>query len=166
MTYEQKRETLEQLLDHWADYWEQASSGTLGKDDPDRPMPTNWTLLSSMSLHPSVVELVRCVELCRRMAPGHYRHLAGFYGAEWKNANGTRPGKTRSGKKTTVQCRVRVRVVPSWVNARMVDRSLDFVLGVWSGSVRLELPRALEAEMRQVKTDGGDGYTTEPRAAA
>jgi hypothetical protein len=151
-----RRDRIVFLLDHWEDFFEQASSGGLViVDDQTRRMSDDWTLLSSMSRHPSVVELGRCLELCRRMAKGHYNHLRAFYGSEWRTID--RPVKKRNahGKLVDDTARVRERVVPAWVVMRMVERATDFVAGSFRGEP--EIPVAWDRKLRPLADS--DGWT-------
>ena len=164
MTYQEKRRLVEQLLDHWRDYFDPASNGQPSHGDGE---PLGIALLSSMARHPSVVELSRILELCRRMAPGHYKHLAGWYGAEWRVVRALETdsrGRTKlhpvTGRPLTdpdPKKMRRERVVPSWVVWRMVDRALDFVCCAWDSGVPLELPLALNRKLRPLAD--ADGWT-------
>lgn len=162
MDYTQKRATLEALLDHWEDFFAYDESGAVrGRElDPDRPMPKNWTLMSSMSRYPSVVELVRVVAQLQRMCRGHYRHLAAYYGSEWRTVD--RPVRRRgaNGKLVDDIARARERVVAPWVVWGMVDRALDFLVGTWDFGVALELPPALNRKLRET-TDRDGTHLTE-----
>lgn len=158
--YEDRRRTIESLLDHFEHYFQLGGSLAGGTGSGDGPS------LSSMASSPPVVELLRCMELCRRMAPNHYKHLIGHYGAEWRLVDETVmvPSPMNPQKLIPAPTRKRERVVPSWVAWRLVDRAVDFLLGVWrfpppsceacssrdplvrcGVHVRLELPYALRA---------------------
>jgi hypothetical protein len=111
--------------------------------------------MSPLAKHHSVVELVRCLELCRRMAPGHYRHLIGYYRAEWRTVDRVVKRRNAHGKLIDDVGRVRERVVPPWVTRRMVERSLDFLCGAYTGEP--ELPRAFTRKLRALADS--DGWT-------
>jgi hypothetical protein len=164
--YKQKRQTIEGLMDHLEDFFE-VGVGTAGSGDGD-----GVARISSMASYPSVVELVRCLELCRRMAKGHYDHLVGFYRSEWRTVTIMERRRNQSGKTSLEPSRQRERVVPRWVNERMVDRALDFLVGVWDHDVVLELPPALTRKLRPLASEEGEPGWTEyipdrdgPRAA-
>lgn len=177
MEYTERRQTLETLLDNWEHFWAQASSGLLVpvEPDPSKTLPEDWTLFSSMSKHHSVIECRRVLEVLRDKLPKHYAVVVGYYGAERKTTWGTRRVKTSSGKWTTAPVRVRARVLPSWLTAstvprcgerecpcgnqmpRMLCRSLDIMLGLWSGSMRL--PRPLESRLREMVDESGTHLT-------
>jgi hypothetical protein len=155
---DERRRVLVELLDHWRDFFdEQADSGTAPVEE-GRELSMDWSLFSSMGRWPSVVELRRCVEMCARMGPSHYRHLvAATAKVEWRLVD--KPVKRRNahGKLVDDVERVRERVVPRWVSSRMVDRALDFVLGVWDQAVPLELPPPLVLKLRPLAD--ADGWT-------
>lgn len=159
---DERRRVLGELLDSWGEFFfELADNGSVKGDDPDRAMGEDWTLFSSMSRWPAVVELRKCLALCERMGPSHHRHLMGFYNSEWRTID--RPIKKRNahGKLVSDIARVRERVVPSWVVPRMVEHALDFLLGVWDTDVALELPPPLMKTLREyVNPDTGEvGWT-------
>lgn len=142
-------------MDHWEDFFE-FGVGTAGTGEGD-----GVARVSSMASYPSVVELVRCVELCKRMAENHYKHLIGFYRSEWRTVTKMERRLAQSGKSSLEPTRGRERVVPGWVNERMVDRALDFLVGVWNMGVTLELPPALVRKLRPLAADeeGERGWT-------
>lgn len=180
MDYREKRALIEQLMDHWEDFFSVASSGQLVTEEPDPTKKVelkDFTVFSTMSRHHSVVELRRCLEVLRTKLPKHYAVIAGFYGAERKGAWSTRQVKTRNGKLVREPVRVQARIVPSWIGgpkvprclevdcpcggemSRMLCRSHDVLLGLW-GRVRLELPQPLERKLRPFMSEEGvEGWT-------
>lgn len=171
MEYKQKRQMIEQLLDHWEDFYLPSPSGVSSGDGESLGM----AFVSGMSRYPSVVELARCLELTRRMAPRHYAHLIGFYRAEWKTKTLTKRVRDAAGDYVSkpilsrvhqedgtwelVPSRVRERVVPRWVEEKLVDRALDFLVGVWDFKVVLELPPALNRKLREMTDHEGTHLT-------
>lgn len=170
MTVQEKREKIINLLDHWEDFFDQSysESSLTGEEG------IGMSFVSSMSRYPSVVELQRCMGLCRKMARGHYNHLAGTFGAEWRTV--TRPVQRRDalGRTVTEPGRVRERVLPTWLAkevlergctergcgcglSRMTCRAVDFVAGCWDVKVALELPPALTRKLRALSDS--DGWT-------
>lgn len=164
MTPQERRTKILQLLDHWQDFFQPASSGqTTNTASDDTPSQTG--VISSWASHKSVVELGRCLAVLRRMGPGHYRHLAGFYDAEWRTTDRPVAARTIGGRKrTTKPVRVRERVVPGWVERRLVERGVDFVAGVWDvrGAGEPELPGGLYRAMRRELVESVDPVTGLP----
>src|SRR6184192_2364695 len=77
-----KRERIIFLLDHWHDYTEPDNSTGLPNSSIARTTSTyDGSAMPTMASHRSILELNRCLELCSRMAPAHYKHLAGYYAA-------------------------------------------------------------------------------------
>lgn len=168
MNTTEKREKVIGLLDHWEDFFDQSYSvdQSAGGDEG-----IGITFVSSMSRYPSVVELVRCVELCQQLAKAHYAHLIGHFGSEWRTVD--RPSKRRDahGRMVDDVARVRERVLPRWLAAtprcterdcgcgmsRMTCRAIDFVSGAWNTDVALELPPALTRKLRALSDS--DGWT-------
>lgn len=130
---EERRRVLVELLDHWKDFFDEpASSGLVVVDEQTKQTAENWSLFSAMQRWPAVVEMRRCVELMGRMAPGHYRQLMAYTAyVDWRLVD--KPVKRLNAHRKLVDDieRVRERIVPSWVVPQMVDRALDFVVGVW-----------------------------------
>lgn len=155
----ERRHVLTELLDNWRNFFDEpAASGLVVVDDQTRETSADWSLFSTMQRWPSVVEMRRCVELMARMAPGHYRHLMAYTAyVEWRLVD--RPVKRMNAHRKLVDDveRVRARIVPSWILLQMVERALDFVLGVWSREVPLELPPALVRKLRPLADS--DGWT-------
>lgn len=170
------KRVLHELLDHWEDFYEVASSGSLVVVEHERPMGDDWTLLSSMSRHVSVVELARTLEVLRGLAPKPYGRLVAYLRAEWRTVD--RPTQRRDAKGRMVADigRVRERVLTSELARipRCVERidgetcpcgraprsichACDFLLGVWDRSVPLELPLALTRKLRALSDS--DGWT-------
>lgn len=175
MNSEDRRKRVVEMLDHWPDFFDQSYSTQASVSGEDG---LGVTFVSSMSRYPSVVELVRCVELCRQLARGHYNHLIGYFGAEWRTVD--RPTRRRdvNGKMVDELGRVRERVLPRWLAkaatepttkcteprcacggqlSRMTCRAIDFVAGVWDQDVPLELPPALTRKLRSLADS--DGWT-------
>lgn len=155
MTPQERRAKIVELLDHWPEFFEPASSGTTATSTDGGGLP----LLSSMAQHPSVVELGRCLVVLRAKVPRHYRHLFGYFDAPWRTTDQPVKRKTVGGRAVIETQRVRVRVVPAWVEARMVDRSVDMLGGLWNvrEAGEPELPRPLLAKLRPLSDS--DGWT-------
>lgn len=153
MEYAQKRQTVEGLMDHLEDFFEFGAGGGQGGEGDGVPK------VSSMASYPSVIELVRCLGLCKQLAGGHYKHLIGHYSSEWRIVTKVEKQRTLSGKLDSKPVRSRERVVPAWINPRMVDRSLDFLVGAWDMGVTLELPPALVRKLRPMASEDGEGWT-------
>lgn len=155
MNYQQKRALIEQLMDHWEDFYLPSPSGVSTGDGESLGV----AFVSGMSRYPSVAELGRCLGLCKRMAPRHYAHLVGFYRAEWRTVTRLQKRRTQSGKTAEEPTRVRERIVPRWVEEKLVDRALDFLVGVWDFAVVLELPPALNRKLREMTDHEGTHLT-------
>lgn len=182
MTPQERRQIVIGLLDHWQDFFELADSrtGVTADADPDRPMPENWTILSSMSRHKSVLELGRLLKGLREQGPGHYRAVLGYFEAPWRTTDRPVKQKTLGGGRIVWETRrVRERVVPSFLRQysactdrmcrenmqpphgcalpRPVCTAVDVLASGWDRSVPLELPYALLAKLRPLADS--DGWT-------
>lgn len=172
MTFQDRRERIITLLDHWQDFNEQATSGTPTSAEPTTVLAKDWTLLSSMSRHPSVLELRRCLEQLRLMGPTHYAHLRAYFDADTRLVD--RPCKRRDHRNRVVDDveRVRERVLPFTLRGvpacveriekqpcctrpRTVCRALDALVGLFHGDP--ELPLALTRKLRPLADS--DGWT-------
>jgi hypothetical protein len=160
------------LLDHWRDFFEEPTpNGNQAVDSDDRQSAEDWSLFSSMAKWPSVMELRRCVEILERAGRGrsgertpvHYTHLMAYTAyVEWRLVD--RPTKRRDHRGRLVDDveRTRVRIVPSWVSARIVESALDIVLGFWNHEVALELPPGMTKGLREfMNPDTGEPSWTE-----
>lgn len=161
MTPEDRRRTIVVLLDHWPDLHSPASSGlTTMTGDGEGGLP----LLSSMASHPSVVELGRCLEQLRQTGPRHYKHLRGHFDAEWRTVPKRKQKRLSSGRvvwELDPNDRTRERVLPDWLELRLVENGIDFLAGVFKGDP--ELPRALhDARVKPLRefTDGDGTHLT------
>lgn len=144
-----RRERIVFLLDHLADCCGPGGSGA-GPGDSDGTI--GFALTSSMADHPSVIELGRCLELLRRMAPAHARDLEAYFGCGWhvERVPKTQQRKGRlvtvmnaDGRAVTVDRLV--RSLPGSLAAmakdretrepRTVARGIDFISGVFRGDV-------------------------------
>jgi hypothetical protein len=175
--FERNKRVVHELLDHWDDFFAIATSGSLVVVEHERPMGDDWTLLSSMSRHVSVVELARCLEAFRGFAPGPYGRLVEYLRSPWRTVD--RPVRRRDARGRLVDdvARVRERVVSGGLARvprctervqgercscggapRTVCRAVDFVVGgLWDRRVPVELPLALTRKLRALSDS--DGWT-------
>ena len=155
----ERRATLVELLDHWHDFFDEPSpEGSGGDGDPNKPMPADWTLFSSQARWPSVREMRRLLDLLGVLGKGHQAHLVAYtVNVSWRTTDGIVKVKNAHGKWVLKEQRVRQRVVPRWVSMRIVERSLDFMLGQWDQAVPLELPPCLTMRLRPLADS--DGWT-------
>lgn len=130
-----RRERIEFLLDHWDDIFSPREGGITTSGDA----PTGVPMLSPMSHHPSVIELVRLLEVARRRWPTHYRHLVGFYTSPWRQ---TRSPKSAASDPARPEQWIygKVRVVPGWVSAGKVELAVDGISGQWSLPNGVDIP--------------------------
>lgn len=177
MERETRRQILIELLNHWDDFFAVADTTTRlirkpGEDDDGPGIP----VISALSRHASVVELARCLDLCKAMAPGTYKHLRARFQAETRLVE--KPTKRRDvhGRMVDAVERVREPIVPRWVffemrdaswtpeqrerlnvqrHQRMVERGIDFLAGAFNGQP--ELPLALTRKLRPLAD--ADGWT-------
>jgi hypothetical protein len=142
-----RRERIVFLLEHLNDCLGPAGSASAGSGDGDGP---GFVLTSSMAVHPSVVELRRCLRLLGRLAPNHREAVETWFCCNWYVK---RVPKTvrRNGRVVRVLNRDgsqafdmrRVRGLPPWLKACPVDRGtgeprpvalgVDFICGVFRG---------------------------------
>lgn len=126
-----KRERIILLLDHYEDFFRPAA-GNPSVSAGDGAV----LLLPSMSRHPSVVELCRCLNLLADRGPVQYAHLKAFFTAEHRLVDAPVKRKAKKGTVTVVERR-RERVVPGWVRQQKVTRGVDFVAAAFRGEVFL-----------------------------
>jgi hypothetical protein len=146
VNYEQKRHTIESLLDHWEDFVLPNVGGITKLSDGEG---LGLVFASGMGRYPSVVELDRCLGVLRVKVPQHFKHLRGFYSSEWRVVEEATKIRSASGKMVDAVVRKRRRVVPGWVTWRLVDHGLDMVVALWDSGVVLELPPALNRRLRE-----------------
>lgn len=168
MTPQERRQTVIALLDHWHDFFELADSGRTTLADPSRPMPADWTILSTMSRHPSVLELGRLLAWLRDHGRAHYGCVLAYFDAPWRTTVRPRKRRDARGRWVVEDARVRERVLPRELGRhpgcrcgcgmpRPVCLAVDVLAGAWSREVPLELPWPLLAKLRPLAD--GEGWT-------
>ena len=126
------------LLEAWQDlHLPDANDGGAGDGG-------GW-ITPRIARHPSVLELGRCLELLRYIAPGHFMHLAAFFAAERRQIRRWVPSRDREGRIRRVHGRVVLelgpweleRLVLPWVELELVERGVRFLEAVFDGPVFL-----------------------------
>jgi hypothetical protein len=142
-----RRERIVFLLEHLHDCCGPSSSATHSGGLGDGP---GFVLTSTMAEHPSVVELVRCLELMRRTVPRHAAAVVEWYACQWYVDHVPVTAKRRGrlvrlrdsdGRLATKPVRVPAR--PAWLRRqpldrqtgepRMVSRGVDMLAGLYRG---------------------------------
>lgn len=118
------------LLDHWDDIYAPALTTNGGTGNG------GMALLPLMSRHASVVELARCLDVLRTVAPVQHAHLKAFHCAEWRTHRWTEQKKhKRSGKWERVERSERQQLVPGWVRREKVRRAEERLVAMFRGPV-------------------------------
>ena len=142
-----RRERIVFLLEHLNDCLGPAGSASAGSGDGDGP---GFVLTSSMAVHPSVVELRRCLRLLGRLAPNHREAVESYFCCNWyvervpkTVRRGNRVLQLRNADGSVATEPRRVRGLPPWLRACPVDGGtgeprpvalgVDFISGVFSG---------------------------------
>lgn len=184
---DERQRVLVDLLDRWRDFFDEPGGepAALNENAEDQIQQElkNFTAFSSMAREPVVVEMKRCVDLLERLGSGrrgdkvpvHHRHLMAYTArVEWRIVKGFEMRRVGSQlvpriDAVTKQAVVdpdpkkmrRERIVPPWVDLRIVGFALDVVLGTWDRRVALELPLGLRKGLREyVNAETGEvGWT-------
>lgn len=116
-----KRQRIQFLLDRWGDIFEpdiasslSASGGGSGLD----------AALPKMAHHWSVVELLRCMRLLAQTDLSAHNHLKAFRcSAEWRQVRAMIRVRLQSGRWDEIPGWRRERIVPHWIDPRLVLRA-------------------------------------------
>jgi len=142
-----RREQIVFLLEHLRDCCGPGGSGG-GRGDSDGSI--GFALTSAMADHPSVIELGRCLDLLRRMAPAHARDLEAYFGShyyvDWVPVTvkrGNRWVRVLDKDGQPSKRPVRRRSLPAWLacvpmdretgEPQTVARGVDFISGTFRG---------------------------------
>ena len=121
-----RRETILTLLEHLDDYENTLiQTGTGGEHTP-------WAM-PSMYSHPSVQALYRTLGLLLAHDRTCWANLIGYYRAPFRTTDVRQRVRDSKGRRHTVDRRVRVRVVPVWVDLGLKDHGVEYVVQVFPG---------------------------------
>lgn len=136
------------LLGHWDDIYAPALTTNGGTGNG------GMALLPLMSRHASVVELARCLDVLRQVAPVQHAHLKAFHCAEWRTHRWTETKRRKGGKLERVERSERQQLVPGWVRREKVRRAEERLVAMFRGPVFIpdELWDALTLSSEEIET--------------
>ena len=128
-----QRQRIQFLLDHWPDIFEPniaSSLSTAGGGSGLEPR------LPKMAEHGSVRELTRCLDNLARDDPAAHRHLKAFRcNAEWRQVKAKIKFLGPKGNLIEGDGWRRERIIPSWINARLVLRAEEAIVRMFRDEV-------------------------------
>ena len=127
------RQRIQFLLDRWGDIFEPDIASSLsaagGGSGLDPALP-------KMAQHGSVRELIRCLDNLALDDPAAHKHLKAFRcSAEWRQVRAVIRVRLQSGRWDGIPGWKRERIVPRWIDPRLVVRAEEAIARMFRGEV-------------------------------